>query len=220
MNYISRQIGQIPVVLSVPHGGPEEPAFLPFRRQGNRRADEFTIDLAGEISRAMKVVWGEPYLVAALIRRSKIDFNRPPGEAYEDPVAAKYYREYHGALRECIDSCTENHRNSLLLDIHGRRGAGPGAPRVVLGTANYKSMNPEAVKLLLDLLGSRGCTARHDTGGPYRGGFITREYTDGNTVRGLQLEVSREVRQDQSGRKSFALALAEALWQARENMGL
>lgn len=205
-------------MLSVPHGGTEEPAFLPFRREGNRMADEFTQELAMEISDSLKGVWGEPYLVKALIRRVKIDFNRPQPEACEDPVSVKYYREYHGDLRECVDHCAETYRRCLLLDIHGRRGAGPGAPQVVLGTANYRSMDREPVELLLNLLGSRGCTARHDTGGPYRGGFITRQYSDGMVMKGLQLEVSREVRQDGEVRKKFAAALAESLWQGRDKI--
>ncbi len=218
MGYILSQKGQIPVVISVPHGGMEEPAFLPYRREGNRKADEFTLNLAREISAALKGLWGEPYLVEAMIRRSKIDFNRSPSEAYEDPAAAKYYREYHGDLRECVDHCVETHRRCLLLDIHGRRGTGPGAPHVVLGTANYRSMDRDPVELLLNLLGSRGCTARHDSGGPYRGGFITRQYTDGLVMKGLQLEVSREVRQEWAGRKKFAVVLGESLYQGRDKI--
>jgi N-formylglutamate amidohydrolase len=212
--------GRIPVIISVPHGGIEEPAFLPFRVRGNTRTDEFTLELAREFFEELKRVWSEPFFVAALIRRCKIDFNRPAREAYEAPVAEAFYFEYHTELQNYVNLCRKMHSGCLLLDIHGRKGNGPGAPQVILGTANYMSSDPSLVDILLNLLGSKNCSARHDTHGPYRGGYITRHYADCHKVKGIQLEISRAVRQDCLLRRDFARVLAESVRQLCISAGM
>ncbi|MCL6610832.1 MAG: N-formylglutamate amidohydrolase [Peptococcaceae bacterium] len=211
MESLLRKRGKIPLVISVPHGGMEEPENLFFRGSGNRRADMLTLDLAAGLAGSLETAWGRPYLVAGLIRRSIIDYNRPPEEAYEDPEAARHYLIFHRALEESVGECLEKHGACLLLDIHGCRGAGPGAPHVFLGTGKCAAMSPSAVRLLTDLIAGEGWRVSHDTGGPYRGGFIIRHYASGDGVMGVQLEVSREVRLEPVLRTRFSSSLARSL---------
>lgn len=219
MEYLLTKKGNIPLVISVPHGGMEEPANLAFRREGNRRADLFTLDLAGELEASLQMVWGRPYLVSGLIGRSIIDYNRPPEEAYEDPAAACHYRDFHTAMEESSQDCLKKYGVCLLVDIHGSRGAGPGAPHVILGTRKFTGMPPGMVKQFMDLIAGQGWRVRHDTGGPYRGGFIIRHYASGGDIWGIQLEITREVRQDQALRAGFSSSLAHCLHRLGEGFG-
>lgn len=211
MSYIMKSFGVIPLVLSVPHGGMEEPADFMIRKSGNRMVDMYTLDLALDLAGKLQQVWGGPYLAAGLLRRCIIDYNRPPGEAYDDPAAAGHYHSFHSALKECLEQAVKNHGACLLLDIHGRKGGGPGHPHVVLGTGNYAGMDRAMLADVCRLIGEQGCKARHDTAGPYRGGYIVRRYAVPHRVYGVQLEISRSVRENSALRSSFSSSLAEAL---------
>lgn len=220
MNFLLVKQGDIPLIISVPHGGLEEPANLAFRQSGNRRADLYTLDLAGELEDSLQRVWGRPYLVAGLIGRSIVDYNRPPEEAYEDPAAARHYRDFHAVLEESGEDCLNKHGVCLLVDIHGSRGSGPGAPHVILGTRKFAGMPPAMVQQLINLIAGRGWRVRHDTGGPYRGGFIIRHYASGGDIWGVQLEINREVRQDQALRAGFSSSLAHCLHRLSQQFGI
>jgi len=211
MKYVLKKYGDIPVVLSVPHGGMEEPEGFMIRRSGNRRVDMFTLDPALELEVSLKAAWGRPYLAAGLLRRCIIDYNRPPEEAFEDPAADRHYRDFHQGLWECIAHARQKHGACLLLDIHGRVGRGPGQPPVVLGTGNFAGMGPEKTRDICAFIRDQGWEARHDTTGPYRGGYIVRRYADSRSVYGLQLEINREVRENEDLRRSFSSSLAGAL---------
>lgn len=211
MNYVMKKNGNIPLVLSVPHGGMEEPADFVIRRSGNRMVDMYTLDLARELEKCLQAVWGSPYLAAGLLRRCIIDYNRPPEEAYEDPQAARHYLEFHSALGECLALARQHHGACLLLDIHGRKGGGLGQPHVVLGTGSHAGMGREMVADICRLLREQGWVARHDTAGPYRGGYIVRHYADGREVYCVQFEISRPIRGSRELRCAFSSALAEAL---------
>lgn len=210
MSYVLKKYGDIPLVLSVPHGGMEEPDGFLIRRSGNRRVDMFTLDLALDIEASLQAAWGPPYLAAGLLRRCIVDYNRLTEEAFEDPEAERHYRDFHQGLGECIAHARQKHGACLLLDIHGRVGRGPGQPPVVLGTGNYAGMGPEMARDIRAFICHQGWEARHDTTGPYRGGYIVRKYTGGRGVYGLQLEISREVRENEDLRRSFSSSLATA----------
>jgi N-formylglutamate amidohydrolase len=211
MNYVLKTHGNIPLVLSVPHGGMEEPRDFLIRRSGNRMVDMFTLDLARELAGLLQQAWGVPYLAAGLLRRCIIDYNRPPGESYDDPGAARHYLDFHSALEDCIARALQEHGACLLLDIHGRKGGGLGLPQVVLGTGNFTGMDQSMTRHLCRLIGEMGCMARHDTAGPYRGGYIVRRYAGRPGVYGVQLEISRPVRENSALRADFLSSLTGAL---------
>lgn len=72
-------------------------------------------------------------------------------------------------------------------------------------------MPPAMVLLLSDLIAGEGWRVRHDTGGPYRGGFIIRHYANGDDIVGAQLEINREIRQEAALRANFSSSLAKSL---------
>jgi N-formylglutamate amidohydrolase len=141
------QAGQLPVVLSAPHGG-----TLQIRgvepRQGIGMAtgpsgfftgrDAGTSELAVALADAIEKRMGKrPYLVVSKVHRKYLDPNRPSGIAYEDSDAAPVYQRYHGMLHRYCKEILEEHHTGLLLDIHGQ---GSSSKTLYRGTANGKTV--------------------------------------------------------------------------------
>jgi N-formylglutamate amidohydrolase len=141
------QAGQLPVVLSAPHGG-----TLQIRgvepRQGAGMAkgpsgfftgrDAGTSELAVALADAIEKRMGKrPYLVVSKVHRKYLDPNRPSGIAYEDSDAAPVYQRYHGMLHRYCKEILEEHHTGLLLDIHGQ---GSSSKTLYRGTANGKTV--------------------------------------------------------------------------------
>ena len=141
------QAGQLPVVLSAPHGG-----TLQIRgvepRQGAGMAkgpsgfftgrDAGTSELAVALADAMeKRIGKRPYLVVSKVHRKYLDPNRPSGIAYEDSDAEPVYQRYHGMLHRYCKEILEEHHTGLLLDIHGQ---GSSSKTLYRGTANGKTV--------------------------------------------------------------------------------
>ncbi|MFM8574128.1 MAG: hypothetical protein ACKOAU_21205 [Pirellula sp.] len=139
--------GDLPVVLSAPHGGtlkivgvearegvgmPTGPAGFFTGRDGG------TSELAVEVSEALERKTGKkPYLVISKTHRKYLDPNRPSEIAYEDSDAAPVYQRYHGTLQKYCKQILEKYHTGLLLDIHGQ---GSSSQTVYRGTANGKTV--------------------------------------------------------------------------------
>src|SRR5579884_4228768 len=94
---VATQEGELPVILSAPHGGLRPIPGVP-ERKGDGLAkgpsgfftgrDTGTEELALQIARAIEAKMGKkPYYVIARFHRKYIDANRPPEIAYESPKA-------------------------------------------------------------------------------------------------------------------------------------
>ena len=141
------QAGQLPVVLSAPHGGTLQiPGVEP--RQGIGMAsgpsgfftgrDAGTSELAVALADAIEKRMGKrPYLVVSKVHRKYLDPNRPSGIAYEDSDAEPVYQRYHGMLHRYCKEILEEHHTGLLLDIHGQ---GSSSKTLYRGTANGKTV--------------------------------------------------------------------------------
>eukprot|EP01059_Diplonema_ambulator_P017237 TRINITY_DN29217_c0_g1_i1.p1 TRINITY_DN29217_c0_g1~~TRINITY_DN29217_c0_g1_i1.p1 ORF type:complete len:320 (+),score=32.90 TRINITY_DN29217_c0_g1_i1:35-961(+) len=119
--------GNIPIVLSAPHGGkavlegtvprvdPGSEIDPTFCRTSDMRTYELT---KGVVSRLWQDYGVKPCYVLAKCHRKYVDLNRPPSRAYarDAPSAALYYYAYHTLLTSCISNAGPS---PLLLDIHG-----------------------------------------------------------------------------------------------------
>ena len=127
------QPGQLPVVLSAPHGG-----TLQIRgvepRQGVGMAtgpsgfftgrDAGTSELAVALADAIEKRMGKrPYLVISKVHRKYLDPNRPSGIAYEDSDAAPVYQRYHGMLQRYCNEILEEHPLPWNSERKNRREA-------------------------------------------------------------------------------------------------
>lgn len=117
--------GELPVILTAPHGGTGEvPGCDERTAVGSRfvnRPDARTDRLARGIADELKRLTGRPpYLVIAHFHRKYIDANRRAGEAYASHACAAAYEAYHAAIRSHIDEIRARYPHAMLFDIHGQ----------------------------------------------------------------------------------------------------
>ena len=114
--------GELPVVLSAPHGGAMRPHDeIPDRTYGVTGADRNTAELIRAIRDAVIERTGlAPHVVISRLHRSKLDPNREIVEAAQGNVFAENaWAEYHGFIDDAKAAITERHGAGLYLDIHG-----------------------------------------------------------------------------------------------------
>ncbi|RBP47523.1 hypothetical protein DES53_101320 [Roseimicrobium gellanilyticum] len=119
--YIEYWPGELPIVLSAPHGGRLIPKELPNRTTGRLQRDAFTAELAMEMRDALQRRYGvAPHLVICHLARVKLDANREIKEAAQgSAVAEKAWHEYHGFLHEAEGAVMKRFPRGLYLDVHG-----------------------------------------------------------------------------------------------------
>ena len=228
------QAGQLPVVLSAPHGG-----TLQIRgvepRQGVGMAtgpsgfftgrDAGTSELAVALADAIEKRMGKrPYLVISKVHRKYLDPNRPSGIAYEDSDAAPVYQRYHGMLQRYCNEILEEHHTGLLLDIHGQ---GSSSKTLYRGTANGKTVARlkerfgesahTGEKSLFGPLGRLGWTVFPPQGdgkeqSGFTGGFIVQTHGSHqpNGLDAMQLEFGADYR-NKTQREKTAEVLSQAV---------
>lgn len=132
--YIRVSSGQLPIILSAPHGGYLAPGSMKDRSCAGCTLipDDFTLELTEELSRALFDATGKrPYSVINLLDRIKLDANRDIGEAADgDPTAEAAWLAYHDALTVARSQVNAQFGKGLVLDIHGH---GHAIQRLELG---------------------------------------------------------------------------------------
>lgn len=120
---ITVQLGELPLIISAPHGGSLKPAEMMDRTDppGVLTNDTGTAELAWLISAEIEDTIGlRPYVVVNNIHREKLDANRDIDEAAQgDPLAEAVWEEYHTAIEEAREMVIEDHLMGLYIDLHG-----------------------------------------------------------------------------------------------------
>ena len=159
-DYIDFHKGNIPLIISVPHGGKLECTDIPKRSQGILGIDGRTIKIARKLVELITLEYQNqtgaiktPSYVISKVRRSKIDLNRDETEAYvpSSLPAKKIYSFYFDMIREIVLENLNLFDRSLLVDVHGfekhKRPPGYRDVELILGTNNLKSIFPEPVSI-------------------------------------------------------------------------
>ncbi len=152
-NYIHFREGNIPLIISVPHGGTLKINQIPLRRKGILGIDRATIRLGKDlIGRVEESIWKNKkkhslaFYVISKVHRAQIDINRPQKEAFRlgSEVASQIYSLYHLKMEGYVKKCIELYGKAILIDIHGfessKRPRGFRDVDIVLGTNNLKSI--------------------------------------------------------------------------------
>lgn len=133
-NYIEYHAGNLPIIISAPHGGYLEPASIPDRSCTGCTTvrDSRTEELAYEIDSAVQAVFGgHPHIILNKLARTKLDANREIGEAaLGNPEAEAAWYEYHNFIQAAKDSCNIDFGSAIFIDLHGH---GHPKQRVELG---------------------------------------------------------------------------------------
>jgi N-formylglutamate amidohydrolase len=210
---ITVQPGNLPIILSSPHGGRADvPGAKPREASATNvivRDDntaELTLALADAIERELG---GRPYVVVARWHRKYADANRAPADAYTDPNAKPHYDAFHAALKSASDDVRTKWGRGALFDIHGQARA----PRTIIrGSADGQTVS-DLLKRdgLPALLGPTSILGAMRKAGyalepddtmtltkeeRFNGGFIVRNYGShqGTNIDALQLELGSDLR--------------------------
>lgn len=237
--YVETQMGDLPIILSAPHGGNLDLPGIPRRKGEGMEAgaagfftgrDSGTEELTHAVADAIEHQFGKrPYMVISRAHRRYLDPNRPADIAYEDTQVKPIYDHYHKTLAKYCDQVTDRFQVGILLDIHGQgskrdtvfRGTKDG--RTVSSLRNrFGELAHTGPKSLFGLLQSRGWTvhpvdltgsdrtAKEQAG--FTGGYIVQTYGshEARPIDAIQLEFGAEYRVV-SQRAQTALVLADAL---------
>jgi N-formylglutamate amidohydrolase len=231
---VFQQKGDLPIILSAPHGGIKEVPGVSERTGTGLESgpsgfftgrDTGTEELAHAVAEAVLKRFGKaPYVVISRVHRKFMDPNRPADVAYEDPNIKPIYDYYHETLSTYCREVTDRYQAGVLIDIHGQgtrrdtvfRGTKNGQTvshlRATFGEAAHQGPNS-----LFGLLGARGWTvhpsqANEKEQSGFTGGFIVQSYGNqkASPIDAMQLEFGAEYRVA-SRRDSTAEVLADAL---------
>lgn len=120
-SWLEAKSGNIPLVISAPHGGIISPGQIPDRGCGTKERDNNTALLAFEIENAFKQNGKQPYLIVAQIARTKIDLNRDIDEATcGNSKMADTWNRYHEYIEEAIAKAIKEFGYALYIDLHGQ----------------------------------------------------------------------------------------------------
>lgn len=138
--YVEYIPGNLPVIVSVPHGGDLLPADIPDRDCNNFvcARDQFTQELARSVLAAFEEETGcYPHMVINLLHRSKFDANRQINEAADGNSTVELsWMNYHSFIDSAKSQVIEDHGRGLFLDLHGH---GHEIQRIELGYRLSKS---------------------------------------------------------------------------------
>ncbi len=124
--------GDLPIILSAPHGGHLEPEEIPRRDAGVRESDANTQELARAIAEVMHERTGRRlHLIICHLHRGKLDANREIKEAAgSDPLAQQAWRSYHAFIEDAGAAAVAKFGSAFVIDLHGH---GHPGQRVELG---------------------------------------------------------------------------------------
>ena len=119
--YIEYYAGNLPIILSAPHGGQLTPDEISDRTYGTFVTDLNTYELTKTIMDTMIVRFGGyPHVILCKLKRTKLDANRDSIEAaQENKYALRAWQEYHHYIEVAKKKITNDQGSGLFLDIHG-----------------------------------------------------------------------------------------------------
>lgn len=132
-NYIEYIAGNIPLIISVPHGGDLSPSEIPNRVCGDETVtDSYTVDLARELITAINKITGcYPHVIICNLKRTKLDANRElETAACGNQWAETAWNEFHQYLDIASAKVTQESGKGLYIDLHGH---GHAIQRLELG---------------------------------------------------------------------------------------
>lgn len=120
-SYVEWIAGDLPIIISAPHGGTLLPGEIPDRTFGTTARDLNTEELARDIVTAFAARFGkQPHLVVSKLHRRKLDPNRHILEAAAGhPIAERAWREYHGFIEASAAAVRRGPGMGFYVDLHG-----------------------------------------------------------------------------------------------------
>jgi N-formylglutamate amidohydrolase len=227
-NYIEFRAGNLPIIITAPHGGRLEPTTIPDRNCATCTTvmDANTMELAYQIDTAIRQVFGcFPNIIVNRLHRKKLDANREIVEAAGGSADAEVaWQEWHKFIQAAKNDVVRRYGRGILIDIHGH---GHTIQRLEVGylwddpdlrlsdatlaTPQYR--DKLSIKNLV-LNNLNGFNAAQLVRGHFNGGYNTLRHgsKDSTTIDGVQIECNLTgVRNTFDNRRNFATQLANSL---------
>lgn len=126
-NYVEYLPGNLPLIISVPHGGMLTPEEIPnrVRTPANKdfvtSTDSGTRELALSIREAFKSrLGGRPHVIICHLKRTKVDCNRAIEDGAGGQVlAAQAWSEFHGFITAASNIVVTTSGRGFYIDLHG-----------------------------------------------------------------------------------------------------
>lgn len=125
-NYTEYIAGNLPLIISAPHGGDVYPSELPNRTNTSAYTvttdpDLWTANLARAIRTAAFNRYGRyPHIVICNAHRAKVDCNRDIAEGAQDNTNTQtLWKEFHAFIGIARRSVSNNYGRGLYIDLHG-----------------------------------------------------------------------------------------------------
>lgn len=139
LGYVTYEQGDLPIVISVPHGGYLLPDNIPDRICQNPvyAQDAYTLELGQRIDSSFFEITGcRPHMVYCQLHRRKLDANRNlSAGACGNPDAVTAWQEFHGFIEEAQAAAVAEHDEAVFfMDLHGH---GNPIQRIELGYLLY-----------------------------------------------------------------------------------
>ena len=120
---IEYQCGNLPLILSAPHGGYEKPASIPDRNCIGcvTQRDSYTQELTRQLKAEIVFKTGcYPHVIINRLYRGKLDANREIIEATDsNSVTEPYWHEYMNFADSAKKLVYKDYPKGLFIDIHG-----------------------------------------------------------------------------------------------------
>ena len=119
--YVEYHAGDLPIILSAPHGGRLTPDEIPDRTYGTTVTDDNTYELTKTVMDTMVARFGgRPHVILCRLKRTKLDANRDSVEAaQDDKYALRAWQEYHHYIGIAKKKIETDYGSGLFFDMHG-----------------------------------------------------------------------------------------------------
>jgi N-formylglutamate amidohydrolase len=122
-NFIEYHAGDLPIIVSAPHGGYLSPGTIPNRNCSAcvTVRDSRTEEMAYQIDSAIQVLFGgHPHIIINKLARTKLDANREIVEAAQGNAQAETaWTEYHSFIQSAKNQARGAFGSVLYIDLHG-----------------------------------------------------------------------------------------------------
>ena len=120
-SYVEYIPGELPVILSAPHGGSLTPSEITDRTDGTTVTDTNSKETLLAVRTALLERTGKaPHVVISHLRRTKLDPNREIVEAAQgNPFAENAWEEFHAYIEVASATVTKTYGSGFYIDLHG-----------------------------------------------------------------------------------------------------
>lgn len=118
--YIEYIAGDLPIIISAPHGGYLEPEEIPDRTWGTTGHDTYSQEYTREVAHYItEMTGGYPHVIICHLKRIKLDANRDIEEAAQgNEWAEKAWYEYHSFIEDAKAVVTQSYGRGHYFDFH------------------------------------------------------------------------------------------------------